>query len=582
MKKSFIYLFGLASLALSCDGNSRNGDQQSTKETSQLQQTIYYNGDIITMEGDEANYAEAVVQREGKIIFVGSKEEAFEKFEGKADQYDLHGATMMPGFIEPHLHPSIAATVLPNEIVAPYDWVLPTVTKKGVSGHDNYIARITESINKNAKEDAVYLIWGYHQLWHGELNREMLNKIAGNKPVGIIHRSFHEIFINDAAIQLMGIEESEFKGNPQVNWEKGHFFEGGWLALVPKIGHLFFDKEKFMSGLKQMTQLLLKNGITTIAEPGFPSSNFELEYNFLKAEMDKKPPYDIYLIPNGTQLYGMKGNSNENAKSYAETLADGYNTENITFLPKQIKLFSDGAIYSQLMQMKDDYIDGHHGEWMTPLNLFKEQMAIYWKDGYKIHVHANGDLGIQMVVDNVVELQKNHPRENHQLTLHHMGYFSDQMAAQIADLGIEGSVNPYYLWALADKYSEIGLGKARGENLVRIHSLVSRGVPISFHSDFAMAPAEPLTLAWTAINRVTSQGSKFSQDQRLNVYEGMKGITIDAARTLSLEDKIGSIKKGKQADFVILMENPFKIDAMEIKNIKVKAVVHKGQLHINN
>jgi len=581
MKKSFLILVALVLLLMACNDKPKGDKVEAVAEPYQLQQTIYYNGDIITMEGDDAKYAEAVVQREGKIIFVGNKAEAFKKFEGKAREHDLNGETMMPGFIEPHLHPSIAATVLPNEIVAPYDWVLPTETKKGVSGHENYIARITESININATKEAIYFIWGYHQLWHGELNREMLNKIAGNKPVGIIHRSFHEIFVNDAAIKMMGINEEEFKDNPQVDWEKGHFYEGGWLALVPKIGNLFFAKDKYISGLEQMTQLLLKNGITTIAEPGFPSSNFDLEYNYLKTEMDKKPPYDIYLVPNGTQLYGMKGNSNENAKQYAEILADSFNTENIKFLPKQIKLFSDGAIYSQLMQMKDNYTDGHHGEWMTPLDLFKEQLELYWNDGYKVHVHANGDLGIQMVLDNVEELQKKHPRENHQLTLHHMGYFTDEMAEQIANLGIEGSVNPYYLWALADKYSQIGLGKKRGENLVRIKSLVSRGVPVSFHSDFAMAPVEPLTLAWTAINRITSQNSKFSQDQRLSVFEGMKGITIDAARTLSLEDKIGSIKEGKQADFVILGKNPFKVNPIEIKDIEVKGVVHKGQFYVN-
>lgn len=581
MKAAIVFFFGISLLLTSCNNKSQKSDTETLGERHQQQKTIYYNGDIITMQGDDLNYGEAVVESDGKIIFVGSKKEAFEQFKEQVKKHDLGGETMMPGFIEPHLHPSIAATVLPNEIVAPYDWVLPTETKKGVSGHENYVARITESINSNATEESIYFIWGYHQLWHGELNRELLNKIAGNKPVGIIHRSFHEIFVNDAAIKMMDIKEAEFKNNPQVNWEKGHFYEGGWLALVPKIGNLFFEKDKYQGGLEQMTQLLLKNGITTIAEPGFPSSNFDLEYNYLKTEMDKKPPYDIYLIPNGTQLYGMKGNSNAKAKQYAETLADSFNTGNIKFLPKQIKLFSDGAIYSQLMQMKDNYTDGHHGEWMTPLDLFKEQMELYWNDGYKIHVHANGDLGIQMVVDNVAELQRKHPLENHQLTLHHMGYFTDTMAEQIAKLEIEGSVNPYYLWALADKYSEKGLGKERGENLVRIKSLVSRGVPVSFHSDFAMAPVEPLTLAWTAINRNTSQGSKFSQDQRLSVYEGMKGITIDAARTLSLEDQIGSIEEGKQADFTILAKNPFKIDPMEIKDIQVSGVVHKGQFHIN-
>jgi predicted amidohydrolase YtcJ len=326
-----------------------------------------------------------------------------------------------------------------------------------------------------------------------------------------------------------------------------------------------------------MTQLIQKNGITTVAEPGFPSSDFNLEYNLLKKEMDKNPPYSVFLIGNGTQLYGMNGNSNEKAKAYMEALPEKYNTSNIMFLPKQVKLFSDGAIYSQLMRMEGGYTDGHQGEWMTPLDLLKAQIKFYWDAGYKIHVHANGDQGIQQVLDYVAENVKTNPRKDHRLTLHHMGYFSDKQAAQVSELGIEASVNPYYLWALADKYTEKGLGKERGENLVRIKSLTSRGVPVSFHSDFAMAPIEPLTLAWTAVNRVTSQKSKFSQDQRIDAYTALKGITITSARTLNLENEIGSIKVGKMADFTILAENPLKIDANKIKDIKVLGTVYRGK-----
>jgi hypothetical protein len=161
-----------------------------------------------------------------------------------------------------------------------------------------------------------------------------------------------------------------------------------------------------------------------------------------------------------------------------------------------------------------------------------------------------------------------------------MGYFTDEMADEIKSLGVETSVNPYYLWALADKYSENGLGKERGENLVRINSLVKRDIPVSFHSDFSMAPMEPLTLAWTAINRVTSQNSSFSQDQKISVYEGMKAITIDAARTLNLEKQIGSIAEGKRSNLVILNENPFSVNPMKIKDIKVLATIFEGNFNI--
>jgi predicted amidohydrolase YtcJ len=537
--------------------------------------SIYFGGDILTMANDTAEYAEAVAVLNGKILFVGKKEQALLHQSDETVMVDLQGNTMMPGFIEPHLHPSIAAIMLPNEIIAPYDWVLPDETKIGVQGHDNYIDRITTSIEENAQSDNVYFIWGYHQLWHGELSRDILNRIAPDQPVAIIHRSFHEIYLNDAAIAAIGIEKKDFLGNPQVDWKAGHFYEGGWLALVPRMASNLLDLKRYLKGLSIMSQLVVQNGITTIAEPGFPSANFEAEYALLKVEMDKQPPYSVYLIPNGTQLYRMKG-GNKQALAFTRTLDEKYNTDNIKFLPNQIKLFSDGAIYSQLMQMQDGYTDGHAGEWMTPPDLLKEQLSLYWDNDYKIHVHSNGDLGIQQVLDFNSADQKRNPRSDHRLTLHHMGYFTDAQAQQVADLGMDASVNPYYLWALADKYSEIGLGKERGENLVRINSLAEKDVPISFHSDFSMAPMEPLTLAWTAVNRVTSQGSKFSQDQRVDVYTALQAITINAARVLNLENEIGSIEVGKTANFVLLDENPLQIDPIMLKDIKVLGTVYRG------
>ncbi|MFT7112557.1 MAG: putative amidohydrolase YtcJ [Porticoccaceae bacterium] len=554
------------------------GCNNETNKVAQSQKTIYSGGDIITMSGSSLEYAEAVVVDKGSIVFVGTRAEANKNYP-KSKHRLLNGRTMMPGFIEPHVHASLAATILPNEIIAPYDWILPGETKKGVTGHDAYRQRLTESVAEKANADEIFFVWGYHQLWHGDLSRSLLNDISTDQPIAVIHRSFHEVYLNDAAIDAMNIAESDFSGNPQVDWAKGHFYEGGWMALAPRMAPLLLDGSSYMKGLGMMTQLIRKNGITTIAEPGFPSVSFEGEYALLKAEMAKNPPFDVYLIPNGTQLASMKG-GNQAALAFIKTLPE-YTTDNIKFLPNQVKLFADGAIYSQLMQMKDDYTDGHHGEWMTPLNMLQQQMSLYWNENYKLHIHANGDKGIQQVLDFAAMDQQANPRQDHRLTLHHMGYFTDAMAQQIADMGVEASVNPYYLWALSDKYAENGLGVERGENLVALNSLAKRNVPTSYHSDFAMAPIEPLTLAWTAINRVTSNNNKVSQDQRVDTYTAMKAITISAARTLNLEGDIGSIESGKTANFTILKENPFKVDPMLIKDITVLATVYKGKLHVN-
>jgi predicted amidohydrolase YtcJ len=531
------------------------------------------------MSGATLEYAEAVVVLQDKIVFVGSRDDANKKYP-RAKYRLLEGKTMLPGFIEPHVHPSLAATILPNEIIAPYDWVLPNKLIKGVTGQENYITRLSTAISQNASPDEIFFVWGYHQLWHGDISRSALNRLGKNQPVVIIHRSFHEVYLNDAAILALGISKEDFIDNTQVDWDKGHFFEGGWMALAPKMAPLLLDGDRYLRGLSLMTQLIKKNGITTIAEPGFPNINFNGEYALLKKEMDKNPPYDVYLIPNGTHLSAVKG-GDEEALDFIATLKN-YNTDNISFLTDQVKLFSDGAIYSQAMQMQEGYTDGHHGEWMTPLDILQEQISLYWNEDFKLHIHANGDKGIQQVLDFVMADQKLRPRENHRLTLHHMGYFSDVMAQQISMMGVEASVNPFYLWALSDKYSQNGLGQKRAENLVALNSLERRNVSTSYHSDFAMAPIEPLTLAWTAINRVTSGGKKVSQDQRVSTYTAIKAITISAAQTLNLEKSIGSIEIGKTANFTILNQNPFKVEPILLKDISVFGTIHRGNLHVNS
>ncbi|RUA07003.1 MAG: amidohydrolase [Flavobacteriia bacterium] len=557
-----------------CNNAEKNSNQQINKN-----QSLYYGGDIITMEGDAPQYVEAVVRDKDKIVFVGSKAEAEKKY-GNAERYDLKGETMMPGFIEPHLHPLIAAVILSGDIIAPHNWNVPGGIKKGVGSHDEFIKRLKESVAKNGKEGEILFVWGYHQLWHGDLNRKILNQIAPNIPLVVLHRSFHEAFFNDKAINIVGLKEEEFKGNPQADWNKGHFFEGGWMAMAPKLSKYMLAPKKYAKGLEDMTLLMEKNGITTIDEPGFPNVNFDMEYNLLKAEMDKNPPYEVYNILSGTQLTNMKG-SIEKAAEFMETTPAKYDTKNIKILPKQVKLFADGAIYSLAMQMKDGYSDGFKGQWMTPLALFKKQMNYFWDRGYKIHIHANGDLGIQRCIDITRSMMKRNPRKDHQLTLHHLGYFTAEQADEMKELGIEASVNPYYLWALSDKYAKYGLGPKRAHNLVPIKLLQDRGIPFSFHSDFAMAPAEPLTLAWTAVNRVTSEGTRVSQDQRIDVFTAMKAITIMAARTLQLGDKIGSIKVGKDANFTLLKENPFKVNPMQIKDIFVVGSIYHGKVHLN-
>ncbi len=158
-------LFGILMILIGCNQNLVHSSE--TLADSNL--TIYYGGDIITMNGQQLEYAEAVVQSGDKIVFVGNKEEAIQKYK-TTKTIDLKGKTLMPGFIEPHLHPSLAAIMLQNEIIAPYDWKIPSGIKKGVSGHEAYIQRLTESIQANATKDQIYICLGLSSImaWRTE------------------------------------------------------------------------------------------------------------------------------------------------------------------------------------------------------------------------------------------------------------------------------------------------------------------------------------------------------------------------------------------------------------------------------
>ena len=79
------------------------------------------------------------------------------------------------------------------------------------------------------------------------------------------------------------------------------------------------------------------------------------------------------------------------------------------FFPRQIKLFADGAIISQLMQMKDGYLDGHHGEWIDAPDELEERARLYWNAGYQLHIHVNGDLGLEVVLDILEKLMAREP-----------------------------------------------------------------------------------------------------------------------------------------------------------------------------
>ncbi|MDG1230022.1 MAG: amidohydrolase family protein, partial [SAR86 cluster bacterium] len=122
------------------------------------------------------------------------------------------------------------------------------------------------------------------------------------------------------------------------------------------------------------------------------------------------------------------------------------------------------------------------------------------------------------------------------------------------------------------------VGYERASSMARIGSCFREGVTTGLHSDFTMAPAQPLMSMWVAVNRINEKDEVMSPEERITPQQGLEAITINAARILGLDHEIGSIRSGKKADFTVLSQDPLTIDPIEIKDINIEATVFEGKI----
>ena len=115
------------------------------------------------------------------------------------------------------------------------------------------------------------------------------------------------------------------------------------------------------------------------------------------------------------------------------------------------------------------------------------------------------------------------------------------------------------------------------------HSTVQRnrvdaGNVVSMHSDTPVGPPLPLEWIWIAVNRIGLSGRVHGPGERVDVMQAMRMITIDAAYTLGVENKVGSIQPGEFADFTVLEQDPFEVAPMALRDIAVRGTVVGGRL----
>jgi predicted amidohydrolase YtcJ len=543
--------------------------------------TVFIAREIVTLDPARPS-AQAVAVVNGRILSVGSRDEVTGILGKQPYNVDSSFAdhVLVPGFIAQHDHPVLAALTMSSEILSIEDWVLPGGTVPAVKDKPDFLQRLGSAVKAAPPSDEAVVSWGYHPAFFGPLTKAELDGISTTRPIIVWGRSCHEMVFNTATMQRAGITDALFEAFPATAKEQssladGHFWEQGLFAVLPHIANFAASPQRVRAGLELTRDYMHAKGITIGNEPGgilskpvqdgvnavFSSPSMPFRWSFMvdAKSMVARYPDDQQVIAQSQKLASWYGGMTSLA-------------------PMQAKLFADGAIYSQLMQVREAYLDGHKGEWMMDEPAFDRAFRVYWDAGYQIHIHVNGDAGLDRVLDALEANLRRNPRYDHRTVLVHFAVSSPDQVVRIKALGAIVSGNPYYVTALADQYGKVGLGPERADEMVRLGDLSRAGISWSLHSDMPMAPADPLFLMWCAVNRRTTSGRVAAPEQRVSVEQALRGITSEAAYSLKLEDEVGTISPGKRANFTVLADNPLTADPMSIKDIAVWGTVMEGQM----
>lgn len=510
---------------------------------------IFFGGDIITVN-DQQPDAEAVAIKDGKIVFVGDKKAAFDLKGGETKLVDLQGKTLMPGFIDPHTHVLLSALIAASLDVSPFKY--------------KTIREVTEVLKEASKKGSV-LAFGYDPSLMsdpGHLNFETLDAISTAVPIVVVNKSGHIAYANHKAFELAKITDATPKpiGGSYQKDKEGHLTGIGYE--VPAVGRLIASVNKISADqYPKMTRDALKvyadAGYTTVTDLalGLPLPTQE---DHIKLMRDVSNAPDAIVRVQGFVVTNL-----------LDKIAELQKQNNDMFRVLGLKIWADGSIQGYTAAMKQDYKDSNtKGTLNFNLDQLTELVMNARKLGIQVAVHANGDQAIEDTLAAFEKAQEAYPSDDPRFRIEHASIVDPDQWKRVAKIKATPSFTEHHVYYWGDVFQDKILGNPRAEWLDAAKTAKDLGLKFSFNDD-SLAPARPLLFIQVAATRKTDDGRELNAQQKISIDDAIKGVTLYPAWQSFREKELGSIEAGKFADFVVLDQNPKKVDVNKIKDIKV-------------
>lgn len=533
-------------------------------------QILYFGGDILTMQGTEPNYVEAIVTNADSIVFIGRLSESKELFPS-VREVNLNGKTLLPGFIDAHAHfagfpsQSIGAQILPPPDAGANNISSLIKILKAWSTPENI--QLTGWIFGMGFDDSVLAEKRFP-------TKEDLDKVSTEHPVMIIHISGHFCVVNSKGLELLDITSET--PNPEggiIRRISGTEEPNGVLeelAAIPIMPMVLGPKseEALKSFLISGQDMALSFGYTTVQEGrAMPSSHLFLEHaamtNFLKLDVVSYIDYSVADSLLNTDWYSSSYKNHYRIGGVKLTL-DGSPQGRTAWRTLPYLIAPDGAE------------EGYLGYPAIPND--KDVEDIYenaFRNNWQIHTHANGDAAMDQMIRTLKKVTNKYGNEGRRDVLIHGQYVREDQLDEFKNLDIIASLFPLHTFYWGDWHKEL-IGDSLGNKISPTRTALNKGLKITIHTDAPVALPNLMRVIWTATNRVSRSGNIIGENERLTPYEALKCITEWSAYQHFEEESKGTLEVGKLADLVILDSNPIKVDIENIKNIVVLQTIKEG------
>ncbi|MEZ4417282.1 MAG: amidohydrolase [Gemmatimonadota bacterium] len=532
--------------------------------------TIFVGDNIVTMDPARSS-AEAVAVRGETIVAVGTREDVMALLGDQTRVVELGGRALLPGFIDAHGHFTGAGDALrslglhppPVGDVENIDDLVGKV-RRWIDDHD---IPPGEAVMGRGYDDAL-LAEGRHP------TRFDLDRISTEHPIVLTHVSGHLRAVNSKALEVSGITAAtDDPPGGHIRRVAGSREPNG--VLEERAGRLIDtgpQQEQTQEDLDELVRasidVYLGYGTTTIQNGGGTSPDM---IRALRAVAAREPLHaDLAVFSSADGILS-------NEVHYEPGYSNGMRVAGVKFV-------LDGSPQGRTAWVTQPYDEGPPGApadytaygTMDP-DEYKTKAAALIQRGVPYLAHANGDAAMDLMIEGVREgVAGMTPMPDHRSVIIHAQLMRADQLDEAAELGIVPSFFSAHAFFWGDWHRR-SFGEERASNISPVRWAIDRGVHFTVHNDASVVPPDIMRLVSITVNRKTRSGYVLGPDQRATVMEALNAVTLGAAYQYFEEDTKGSITVGKQADLVILGENPLTADVGALADIPIVETFSRGR-----